>query len=81
MESRGDFLANFARPPSSESSHRMGEGLIFIKKNLRASLFNDDVSNESNFGHIYLVGQSLSIYPTYTNVFINSIQNEKIRSR
>ncbi len=38
--------------------HRMGDGRIF-SKNLRASLFNDDLSNEPNFGRIHLSGQYL----------------------
>ncbi len=30
-----------------------------LSKNLRASLFNDDLSNEPNFGRIHLAGQYL----------------------
>ncbi len=41
-----------------KGSHRMGDGWIF-SKNLRASLFNDDPSNEPNFGRIHLAGQNL----------------------
>jgi hypothetical protein len=33
----------------------------FFPKNLRASLFNDDLSNEPNFGRIRLAGQYLKI--------------------
>ncbi len=33
----------------------MGDGRIFLK-NLRASLFNDNLSNEPNFGQIHLAG-------------------------
>ncbi len=36
----------------------MGGGQIFLK-NRRASLFNDDLSNEPNFGRIHLAGQYL----------------------
>jgi hypothetical protein len=35
----------------------MGDGRNFLK-NHRASLFKDDLSNEPNFGWIYLAGQS-----------------------
>jgi hypothetical protein len=38
--------------------HNMGDGRIFLK-NLRASLFNDDLSNEPNVGRIHLAGQYL----------------------
>jgi hypothetical protein len=34
----------------------MGDGRIF-PKNRRASLFNDDLWNEPNFGRIHLAGQ------------------------
>ncbi len=34
----------------------MGGGQIFLK-NFRASLFNDDLSKEPNFGRIHLAGQ------------------------
>jgi hypothetical protein len=37
----------------------MGEGPDFSKI-LRASLLNDDLSNEPNFGQIHLAGQYLS---------------------
>jgi hypothetical protein len=46
----------FQYPLPLKGSHRMGDGRIF-SKNLRASLFNDDLSNESNFGQIHLAGQ------------------------
>ncbi len=36
----------------------MGGGRIFLKT-FRASLFNDDLSNEPNFGRIHLAGQYL----------------------
>ncbi len=36
----------------------MGGGRIFLKT-FRASLFNDELSNEPNFGRIHLVGQYL----------------------
>jgi hypothetical protein len=36
----------------------MGGGRIFLKT-LRATLFNDDLSNEPNFGRIHLAGQYL----------------------
>ncbi len=36
----------------------MGGGRIFLK-NRRASPFNDDLSNEPNFGRIHLAGQYL----------------------
>jgi hypothetical protein len=36
----------------------MEDGQIF-SKNLRDSLFNDDLSNEPNFGRIHLAGQCL----------------------
>jgi hypothetical protein len=41
-----------------EGSQRMGDGRIF-QKIFRASLFNDDLSNEPNFGRIHLAGQYL----------------------
>ncbi len=41
-----------------KGSYRMGDGRIF-SKNLRASLFNDDLPNEPNFGLIHFVGQHL----------------------
>jgi hypothetical protein len=34
-------------------SHKMGDGRIF-PKNLRASLFNDELSNEPYFGRFHL---------------------------
>ncbi len=64
------------------SSHRMGEGLIF-PKNLCASLFNDDLSNEPNFGRIHLAGtiplkyrnvQQRYVYRQH--IFISEIQNK-----
>jgi hypothetical protein len=36
----------------------MGDGRIFLKS-FRASLFNDDLTNEPNFGRIHLAGQYL----------------------
>jgi hypothetical protein len=41
-----------------KGSHRMGDGQIF-SKNLSSYLFNDDLSNEPNFGWVHLVGQYL----------------------
>ncbi len=41
-----------------QGSHRMGDG-PFFSKNLQASLFNDNLSNEPNFGRIHLAGQYL----------------------
>jgi hypothetical protein len=41
-----------------KSSNRIGDGLIFPKTH-RASLFNDDLSIEPNFGRIHLAGQYL----------------------
>ncbi len=43
-----------------KGSHRMVDGRIFLE-NLRASLFNDDLSNEPNFGWIHLVGQYIPL--------------------
>ncbi len=40
------------------SSITVGGGRIF-PKNLRASLINDDLSEEPNFGRIHLAGQYL----------------------
>jgi hypothetical protein len=45
----------------------MGDGQIFLKT-FRASLFNDDLSNEPNFGRIHLVGQYLL---ALTHSFLN----------
>jgi hypothetical protein len=39
----------------------MGEGWIFLNT-FRASLFNDDLSNEPNFGRIHLAGQYHEIF-------------------
>ncbi len=36
----------------------MGGGRIFLKT-FRASLFNDNLSNETNYGGIHLAGQYL----------------------
>jgi hypothetical protein len=36
----------------------MGGGRIFLKT-FGASLFNDDLSNEPNFGQIHLIGKYL----------------------
>jgi hypothetical protein len=41
-----------------KGSQSMGGRWIFLK-NHRASLFNDDLSNEPNFGRIHLTGQYL----------------------
>jgi hypothetical protein len=41
-----------------KGSYRVGDGRIFLK-NLRASLFNDDLSNEITFSQIHLAGQYL----------------------
>jgi hypothetical protein len=41
-----------------KGSQRMRGGLIFLNI-FRASLFNKDLSNESNFGLIHLAGQYL----------------------
>ncbi len=41
-----------------KGSHRIGDVQIF-SKNLRASLFNDDLPNGSNFGPIHLAGEYL----------------------
>ncbi len=42
-----------------KGSQRMGGGQIFLKT-FRTSLFNDDLSNEPNFGLIHLAGEYLS---------------------
>ncbi len=39
-----------------KGSHSIGDGRI-LSKNLRASLFNDDLSNEPCFDRIHLPGQ------------------------
>jgi hypothetical protein len=44
----------------------MGGGRIFLKT-FRASLFNEDPSNEPNFGQIRLAGQYLSIKKAIAN--------------
>ncbi len=41
-----------------KGSHSMGDGRIFLQ-NLRASLFNDDLSNEPNLGRIHHAEQYL----------------------
>ncbi len=41
-----------------KGSHEMGDGRNFLKSR-RASLFNDDLSNEPNLGRIHLAGQYL----------------------
>ncbi len=84
MERRGYFFSELCSPPILRELSQDGGRAYFYLKKLRASLFNDDVSNESNFGHIYLVGkygQSLSIYSTYTISIYKFNTNEKIRSR
>ncbi len=48
------------RSNTLKGSQRMGDGRIFLKNRL-ASLFNDDLSNEPNFGRIHLAGQCLRI--------------------
>ncbi len=42
----------------------MGEGRIFLKIFRASSLFNDELSNEPNFGRIHLAGQS-----TFKDIF------------
>jgi hypothetical protein len=42
----------------------------FFQKNLRACLFNDDLSNEPNFGPIHLAGHYLAI--SKVRVFITN---------
>jgi hypothetical protein len=44
----------------------MGDGRIF-SKNLRASLINDDLSNESNFGRIHLAAGQ---YGTFNGILL-----------
>ena len=51
-------VRNGAVTLTGSRSHRMGNGRIF-PKNLLASLFNDDPSNEPNFGQVHLAGQYL----------------------
>jgi hypothetical protein len=46
------------RSNNLKGSPRMGGGRIFLKTS-RASLFNEDLSNEPNFGWIHLAGQYL----------------------
>jgi hypothetical protein len=46
------------RSNTLKGSQRMEGGRIFLK-NPRACLFNDDLSNEPNFGRIHLAGQYL----------------------
>ena len=46
------------RPLALKGSHEMGDGWNFLKSR-RASLFNDDLSNEPNLGRIHLAGQYL----------------------
>jgi hypothetical protein len=41
------------------SRHGGGGGAGGFSKNLHASLFNDDLSNEPNFGRVHLAGQYL----------------------
>ncbi len=62
-----------------KSFHRMGDVRIF-SKNLRASLFNDDLSNEPNFGRIHLAGQYLK-HKNYPVDFICSWEHCFIGSR
>jgi hypothetical protein len=45
-----------------KGSQRMGFGRIFLKT-FRASLFNEDLSNEPNFGRIHLAGHYLQGNP------------------
>jgi hypothetical protein len=49
---------NILRSNTLKGSQRMGGGQIFLKT-FRASLFNEDLSNEPNFGRIHLAGQYL----------------------
>jgi hypothetical protein len=64
----------------------MGDGRIFFK-NLRASLFNDDLSNEPNFGRVHLTGQFFEIrvkYPFYVvqgPLFWHGHMNSRVNKR
>ena len=46
------------RSKTLKGSQRMGGGRIFLKS-FRASLFNEDLSNEPNFSRIHFTGQYL----------------------
>jgi hypothetical protein len=46
------------RSKTLKGTQRMGGGWIFLKS-FRASLFNEDLSNELNFNRIHLTGQYL----------------------
>jgi hypothetical protein len=58
---------------SLKGSQRLWEGRIFLN-NLRVSLFNDDLSIESNSGQIHLAGQYLQ-WVSFLS-FLNRCQNE-----
>jgi hypothetical protein len=60
-----NFCTRWRRSFKGLSPHGMDDGRIF-SKNLRAFLFNDDLSNESNFGRAHLAGQYLSIFTVLT---------------
>ena len=51
-------IAGQGAAQSLKGSPRMGDGSFFLK-NLRALLFNDDLSNEPTFRQIHLAGQFL----------------------
>jgi hypothetical protein len=46
------------RTNNLKGSQKMGDGRIFLKT-FPASLFNEDLLNEPNFGRIHLAGQYL----------------------
>ncbi len=48
------------RSDTLKGSQRMGDGRIFLKT-FRATLFDDDLSNESDFGLIHLAGQTVPL--------------------
>ncbi len=52
------LIANYCTRwrPNFKGLSQDGDGQIF-SKNLRASIFNDDLSNEPNFGRIHLARQ------------------------
>jgi hypothetical protein len=52
-----------------KGSQRMGGGRIFLKT-FRASLFNEDLSNEPNLGRIHLAGQYLKKNGLLSTIFI-----------
>jgi len=51
-------LKSRSRSHALKGSHSMGDGRIFLKS-LCDTSFNKDLSNEPNFGRIYLAGQYL----------------------